>query len=254
MAFETPSEPYFPYILPMETIQGGKTIRTYQMPPWAERVQYVLKTNGRPMKATVQLWLGPERTTHTMEVDMMNGDQTPFRATLKFKKMNQVLKISTSSSLELPVLAGVSVPSEERSKELAKNTERLWATSPKLLIQGGSTEGGGGAIRTFEVDPTWEAVQIVVWAIDTGKKSFRCEFEALQGPNNKRQTYKLQCGGGSQPYHCVVETPGAGWVLRFKNKKFMEDGLFQIAVVEYKLGNTGMGSTAHAPRQWWQSG
>lgn len=46
---------------------------TYKIPPWAEKCQYYLQTNGRPLKATVELWMGPIRTTHTMKVDSEDG-------------------------------------------------------------------------------------------------------------------------------------------------------------------------------------
>ena len=69
-------------------IEGGKTLRTFQMPNHAERVQYVLSSpSGRPIKAKVELWIGPIRCTHEMIYDCMNGKDYPLKATLKFKKV-----------------------------------------------------------------------------------------------------------------------------------------------------------------------
>jgi hypothetical protein len=46
-------------------IEGGKTLKTFAMPSHAERVQYILTSpNGRPVKAKVELWIGPNRCVH----------------------------------------------------------------------------------------------------------------------------------------------------------------------------------------------
>ena len=46
-------------------IEGGKTLKTFAMPSHAERVQYMLTSpNGRPIKAKVELWIGPNRCVH----------------------------------------------------------------------------------------------------------------------------------------------------------------------------------------------
>lgn len=233
--------PMFPLELSMDRIEGIGTVRNFKIPPWAERVQYVLTTNGRPLKATVELWVGPIRKTHTLEIDVENGQKTPIRATLKFKKGTEVLTIRTSDAGELPVSASVVIPSPDRSDELGSNTERVWKENPKTRVQGGIIQADGksskGAVRYFNVPPEAEAVQVLFWSKDTGKKSLKAKIEVLQGPNNPKQTFDLQCGGGSQPYHAVFEVPGGGGVLRIINKKFLEDGLFEVAVVPIALAD-----------------
>lgn len=225
----------FPTDIPLELIQGGKTVKTYPIPPKTERIQLLFKTNGRPLKCKVNLWMGPLRQTHTCEMDIEDGNELFFRYTLTFKPVGQVLRIETSEMSELPVLAGVLIPSPERQKELKKNTEAIWEAAEKTIIQGGSTEGGGGAVRTWAIPENVESVQFLSWARDTGKKSFKMDLEVLHGPNNVKQKFMLQCGGGSQPYHAIFETPGPDWQIRIKNKKFLEDGLFQCAVVPFKV-------------------
>lgn len=235
---ETAFDPtLFPLDIPMELIQGGKTVKTYPLAPGVERIQLLFQTNGRPLKCKVGLWLGPLRQTHNCEMNIEDGNEFPFRYILKFKNVGQVLRIETSSMHELPVLAGVLIPSPERQNELKKNTEAVWKSADKTLIQGGSVEGGKGAVRTWVIPENVESVQFLSWAKDTGMKSFKMKIELLHGPNNVKQEFDLQCGGGSQPYHCVFETPGPDWQIRIYNKKFLEDGLFQCAVVPYKVRN-----------------
>jgi hypothetical protein len=45
----------FPTDIPMRKMQGGGTVRTWDIPPEAERLYYYVRTNGRPLKAMVEL-------------------------------------------------------------------------------------------------------------------------------------------------------------------------------------------------------
>jgi len=227
-------------------IEGGKTLKTFKMPAHAERVQYMLKSpNGRPIKAKVELWIGPNRCVHEFIYDCMDGLAFPIKATLQFKKLSPVLKVSTNGAYEFPLECGVFVPSPDESKTIGQITENMFYTAPmKDRVQGGMNYGkgsSGGAVRDFDIDPTWDKTQIMVWSKDAGKKSFKTNIEILQGPNNQKQHLNLRCGGSTQPYHAVINTPGAGWKIRCNSKKFLEDGLFEIAVAPY--GEVGDGSS-----------
>ena len=50
-----PSGDFFPLDIPMKRIEGGGSVRTWDIPPETERLQYVVETNGRPLKAKVEL-------------------------------------------------------------------------------------------------------------------------------------------------------------------------------------------------------
>jgi hypothetical protein len=244
-----------------ETIQGGGTVRTYQMPDWATRAQMALKTNGRPLRATAQLWIGPIRTTHTMKIDCMNGVESPYMSTLTFKKLAPAIRLITSDSLELPVEASVWVPAPDRAEAIGKNIEKLWNEATrgdqKKLIQGADVSGGDGAVRSWEIPANVKSVQLVAWSKDTSKFSFKCKVEVLQGPNNKKQDIFLQCGGSTQPFHSVLQTPGAGWIIRVFNKKFVEDGRFELAVMPHEMEGDApkYASTVVEPikekKEWW---
>jgi hypothetical protein len=217
-------------------IEGGKTLKTFAMPLHAERVQYILTSpNGRPVKAKVELWIGPNRCVHELIYDCMNGLTYPLKSTMQFKKLSPVLKVSTDGTFEFPLECGVFVPSPEESKVVGGICEDMFYSAPmKDRVQGGSTiDNKGGAIRSFQIDPTWEKTQIMVWSKDVGKKSFKTNIEILQGPNNAKQHLNLRCGGSTQPYHTVIDTPGSGWMIRCNSKKYLEDGLFEIAVAPY---------------------
>lgn len=52
--------------IPMKRIEGGGTVRTWDIPLETERLQYVLETNGRPLKAKVELYVLTNLQRHTM--------------------------------------------------------------------------------------------------------------------------------------------------------------------------------------------
>lgn len=214
---------------------------TYKMPPGCDRVQMLLKTNGRPLKARVELWCGPIRRTHFCDLDLMNGEQTQFRSCLKFKAVDsagpQTLQINTKEADAFPVQVALDVfASAERSETHMERFEHIWETATKIYSQ------GDGSIRNVQIADHVKSVQLLVWSKDVGKKSFKANIELLQGPNNKRQYYEMQCGGGSQPYHAILETPGSGWTLRLTNKKTIHDGSFEFVVVPYEVEGGGYAS------------
>jgi hypothetical protein len=190
-----------------ETMQGGKTVRTYQMPPWADKCQMSFKTNGRPLRCTAQVWIGPLRTTHTVTMNNMNGQTNPYLSTITFKKLAPAIRVITGESFEMPIEAAVWVPPPDRAEKIGKKIKELWDSATpgdqKKLIQGADVSGGIGAVRTWEIPANVKSVQVISWSKDTSKKSLKARIEVLQGPNNKKQDYDLQCGGSTQPLHAV---------------------------------------------------
>jgi len=233
---EVKPELWGPDKVPNMRIEGGKTLQTFKMPAHAERVQYILSSpNGRPVKGKVELWIGPNRCVHELFYDCMGGFSFPLKATLQFKKLEPVLKVATYGEFEFPLQCGVWVPEPEESKAIGGICKDMFYSAPmKEAVQGGSTlDNKGGAIRSFSIDPSWEKTQVMVWSGDVGKKSFKTNIEILQGPNNQKQHLNLRCGGSTQPYHFVIDTPGPDWMIRCNSKKYVEDGKFEIAVAPY---------------------
>ncbi|KAL7581589.1 hypothetical protein ACA910_022146 [Epithemia clementina (nom. ined.)] len=216
-----------PANLPMIRLEGGKTIRTWTMPHDSERVEYVIKSNGRPINARIEMWLGPQRRTHGMDVYCEDGTTTPFRALFRFKKGSNTFSVRNIGKAEYPISAGVRVATPEWNKALAANTQAIWDANTPVHMQGDK------AMRTFPIPANVKSVQILFWSANTGKKSTKARIEVLQAPNNKKQAYDLHCGGSSQPYHCILETPGEGSTLRIWNKNNLEFP-FECIVAPYE--------------------
>jgi len=224
----------FPTDIPMRKMQGGGTVRTWDIPPDAERLSYYIRTNGRPLKALVELWVGPIRRIHSVNIESEDGDATPYRAMLKFKPGTKTLKISTTGSHEFPLEFGAEVPNANRMKETWAATQKVFDTSPKTTVQGGSTEGGGGSIRYFNIPDDVDTTQIVLWSRDIGKRTVKAKIEVLSGPNSVRQLYELHCGGSTQPYHAVIPTPGPDSTIRIIATNYMEFP-FHAVVTPYEV-------------------
>lgn len=178
-------------------------------------------------------FVGPIRRIHSVNINNEDGSMAPFKAWLKFKPGTKTLKISTTGSAEFPIMFGAEVPNKARMQDTWVATQKVFDTSPKTTIQGGSTEGGGGSVRYFNIPDSVESVQMVLWSRDMGKRTVKCKIEVLQGPDSVRQLYDLHCGGSTQPYHCVIPTPGPGWTIRMMATNYMEFP-FEAVVVPFE--------------------
>lgn len=234
--------------IPMKRIEGGGTVRTWDIPTETERLQYVLETNGRPLKAKVELWEGPVRLLHSMDVNLEDGSQTPFKGMLAFPKGQKALKISTTGSQEFPCTFGAEVPSFDRTKQLMAFQNDVWESNPKHTMQGTVSEGGLGAVKAFPISDNIESVQIMFWSKDTGKRAAKSKIEVLQGPNSIRQVFDLHCEGSTQPYHAIIETPGTGWTIRMWSKAPLEYP-HEIVVEPHTVTD---GSMTGEDRLWWE--
>lgn len=237
----------FPTDIPMRKMEGGGTVRTWDIPPECERLSYYIRTNGRPLKAMVELWVGPIRKIHSVNIESEDGSATPYRAMLKFKPGSKTLKLSTTGSHEFPIEFGAEVPNKRKFQDTWAATQKVFDAGPKTVVQGGSTEGGGGSVRYFNIPDDVETTQLVLWSRDIGKRTVKCKIEVLQGPNSVRQLYDLHCGGSTQPYHCVIPTPGTGWTIRIIAVNFMEFP-FEAVVVPYETIDNSNGYYDEDPR------
>lgn len=203
------------------TVQGG-SLRTWSITTNAvERVQILLKTEGRPLNANVELWHGPDNTPHKMGVYVEDGSLRPFNAIVETPGSGNAIAIRNTSPLEFPLSAGVKAETVGNGQAgLGAALQELYEMGQPRLIQ------GGGTIQTYPFAP---AVQSVQCLLKTDGRPLNSRIELLQGPNNNKQVVELYVEDGNiRPFFMILETPGSGNVIRIVN----------TAPVEYPLTAT----------------
>mmetsp|Transcript_13841 Transcript_13841/g.21387 ORF Transcript_13841/g.21387 Transcript_13841/m.21387 type:complete len:308 (-) Transcript_13841:208-1131(-) len=193
---------------PEVTVQGG-SLKTWAFSsPAVERVQVVLKTEGRPLDADVELWAGPDNTPHKMRVYIENGSDRPFNAVMETPRGPNTIAVRNIGQLEFPMAAQI---------------EAVSAAGPlgdMANIDHGPMTIQGGALRTYPFDPHVESIQIL---LKTDGRPLNARIELLQGPNNNKQVIELYTEDGlDRPFFCVLESPGSGNVIRIVNTATVE--------------------------------
>ena len=131
-------------------VQGG-SLRTWSFAnPAIESVQVLLKTEGRPLDADVELWQGPDNTPHKMRVYVEDGALRTFNAVIGTPRGPNTVAIRNIGQLEFPLDA---VVRPDRDDGLAANIASVAQRSETIQ---------GGALRTYPFDPSVDSVAIIL--------------------------------------------------------------------------------------------
>jgi len=207
---------------PEVTVQGG-SLKTWAFSsPAVERVQVILKTEGRPLDADVELWAGPDNTPHKMRVYVENGATRPFSAVMETPRGPNTIAVRNIGQIEFPMAAQI---------------EAVSAAGPlgdMQKIEHGPMTIQGGALRTYPFDPVVDSVQVL---LKTDGRPLNARIELLQGPNNNKQVIELYTEDGlDRPFFAILETPGSGNVVRIVNSATVEFPL-TCSIGAYKMGS-----------------
>jgi hypothetical protein len=190
-------------------VQGG-SLRTWTFTSsLVERVNVLLRSDGRPLNADIDLWHGPDNTPQKMAVYIEDGSLRPFDVVVESPKGDNTVAVRNTASLEYPlyavVEAGIQGQGSVSNNISDKNAARI--------IQ-------GGALKTYTFSAAVGSVQLL---LETDGRPLNSRLELLQGPNNNKQVIDVYTEDGyNRPFYCVVKTPGSGNVIRIVNTGPME--------------------------------
>jgi hypothetical protein len=176
-----------------------------------EDIQGALCSEGRPLNAEIQLWIGPNWTPYTLKAYSDDGKQYPVQFLVGTRNKQAELEIRNVGQMEFPLNAACAYAKPPLA-EMRNKIPREMADS-KITVQ-------GGAIKSFPLDPSVEQTRVL---LNTDTRQLNAVVELLNGPNNVKQRFEIFTNNGVlNSLYVVFNTPGSGNTVRIMNQATIE--------------------------------
>lgn len=188
----------------------GKSRTTFQFPDVTrDTVQVVAETNGRPMNAEMELWIGPDWTPMKMKCYSEDGELRPVQTLIGTRKKSAQIEVRNTAPYEFPLSAAASYA----PPPLDELRERIPEMEQGKYVEGGS-------VYSVPFDPSAEQIQVF---LKTDTRQLNTRVELLNGPNNVKQSYEVFTNNGVlNSLYVVFNAPGGGNTIRLTNLATVE--------------------------------
>jgi hypothetical protein len=183
----------------------GKTRKTWGFNDVSkDMVQVALTSEGRPVDADIDLWIGPDWTPFKLKAYTEDGKARPIQTLVGTRNKSAMIEVMNVGEYEFPFKA---------ASNYAKGS---MASAPTTIAT--TTEGervDGGALRSYPVSESAEMMEVV---LKTDGRQLNARIEVLNAPNNPKQTFEVFTNNGELNALCVCfNTPDAGNTVRIVN-------------------------------------
>mmetsp|Transcript_5755 Transcript_5755/g.16674 ORF Transcript_5755/g.16674 Transcript_5755/m.16674 type:complete len:458 (+) Transcript_5755:173-1546(+) len=234
-AFASPNPP------PMRMPEHAQEINGGARGTWSsmydnehDEVQVTIASNdGRPIKADIDVYQGPDNTPQKMRVYSEDGRRRPFTTLIQtpqgasktqsmvswyqnrnlFRSPNSMatggshsISVKNIGPMEFPIIAGVegrgTVSDEERAASMTDYSGRSMSS-----FLGRKQTIHGGHLRTFPLDINVASVEV---RITSEGLPVMAIVELWQGPGEVKTVAQVYCDDGQgKPFKAIIETPGS---------------------------------------------
>ena len=192
----------------------GMTRKTWQFNDLSkDRVSVAVTSEGRPVNADIELWLGPDWTPFTLKAYSEDGKLRPIQTLVGTRNKAAMIEVRNVGEYEFPFKAA----SNYAQGAMVDVPKSIPASNPGERID-------GGALRSFPLSAETEELEVV---LNTDGKQLNARIELLNAPNNPKQTFEVFTNNGELNSLCVCfNTPDAGNTVRIVNLAPVEFPLY----------------------------
>eukprot|EP00966_Prymnesium_polylepis_P166878 3857786-Prymnesium_polylepis.1 len=187
---------------PSILIQGG-SLRTWTYNnPAIEQVQVFLGNKGSALDADIELWHGPDNAPIKLRVHVENGKLRPFSTVIDTPRGSDMYHASNTVAIRNIGEVGLPLSAEVVAEDV--DSRAMNGTASTIL---------GGADRKYSFEPAVDSVRVFLGS----NALLSARVELLQEDSSKQVIDVETNDGHSRPFFCIIETPGAGSVVRVVN-------------------------------------